>query len=76
MMSMFCPNTLIFAPEYWKFIVRGPGFNFFFQKLAPLQRVFSFSTYKYSKASATYLLKTLRHVHSDIHSLLLFSSHP
>ena len=29
MMSVFCSNTLIFAPECWKCILRGPVFNFF-----------------------------------------------
>lgn len=35
-MSVFCSNTLIFAPECWTYILRGPGFQNFFQKLAPL----------------------------------------
>ena len=29
MMSVFWSNTLIFAPECWKYILRGPVFKFF-----------------------------------------------
>ena len=29
MMSVFCSKTLIFAPECWKCIQRGPDFNNF-----------------------------------------------
>ena len=29
MMSVFCSNTLIFTPECWKYILRGPVFKFF-----------------------------------------------
>ena len=28
-MSVFCSKTLIFAPECWKCILRGPGFKIF-----------------------------------------------
>ena len=51
-MSVFCSNTLIFAPKCWKCIMRGPNFKFF-PDFAPLLRGFSYSTY--SKAFATYL---------------------
>ena len=42
-MSVLCTNTLIFALECWKCILRGPDF----------MQVFSFSIY--FKAFATYL---------------------
>ena len=29
MMSVSCSNTLTFAPECWKYILRSPDFNFF-----------------------------------------------
>ena len=62
-MSVFCSNTLISAPECWKYILRGPVFKFFlhFQclQIASLPHIFFF--FAYSKAFATYiiLLKTL-----------------
>ena len=62
-MSVFCSNILISAPECWKYILRGPVFKFFphFQclQIASLPHVFFF--FAYSKAFATYiiLLKTL-----------------
>ena len=58
-MSVFCWNTLIFTPECWKYILRGPVFKFFpeacaFSAPKHFPHVFSFSTY--SKAFATYLI--------------------
>jgi len=29
MMSVFCSNSLIFAPECWKRVVKGPDFTIF-----------------------------------------------
>ena len=66
-MSVFCSNTLIFAPECWKCILRSPDFKIF-QKLAPLRQVFSFSTY--SKAFATYL-KSYQQGHHEMSGVSL-----
>ena len=41
-MSVFCPNTLIFAPECWKCIVRGPDCNFFFSETCAFAMSFFF----------------------------------
>ena len=35
MMSVFCSNTLIFAAECWKCILRGPDFKLFPEGHAP-----------------------------------------
>ena len=37
MMSMFCSNTLIFAPECWKCTLRSPAFKIF-RGVMPLNR--------------------------------------
>ena len=57
-MSVSCSNTLIFASEFWKCILRGPDLtpsNLCFQRsqVTPVVRVFSVSAY--SKAFVTYL---------------------
>ena len=72
MMSVFCSNTLIFAPEFWKCNLRGPDCKMFLEdmplyppsnlcfwplQVAPVARVFPFSAY--SKAFNCHLLKTL-----------------
>ena len=59
MMYVFCSNTLIFAPECWKCILRDRFQNFSRNlhlrrsQVMPLLRVFSFSTC--SKAFTSYL---------------------
>ena len=51
LMSVFCSKSLIFAPECWKCILRGPEFKLF--PRAPLPRVYSLSTH--SKLFATHI---------------------
>ena len=59
-MSVFCSNTLISAPECWKYILRAQFSNFsqelHFQcsQIASLPHIFFFSAY--SKAFATYII--------------------
>ena len=43
MMSVLCSHPLIFAPEWWKCILRGRDFIFFFHKLALASRAFAAS---------------------------------
>ena len=66
-MPVFCSNTLIFAAECWKCILRGPDFKLFPEGHAPeppkvhlwhlqvLPAVWVFYFSAYSKAFATYL---------------------
>jgi len=70
MMSTFCSNTLIFAPECWKCTLRGPDFNIFpegipldgsslgthaFNSMHASPRERFFQFSAYSKAFATFL---------------------
>ena len=54
-MSVFCSNTLIFAPECWKCILRGSDFKIF-----PETRAFAASFFHYpSTPNFCHLLKIL-----------------
>ena len=53
MMSVVCWNTVIFAPECWKYILRGPVFKFF-------PEAFAFSARKLHLCRTFFLLHLLQ----------------
>ena len=64
MMSVFCSNTLIFALECWKYILRGPDFKL---RLFPETRAFAASFF------LLHLLQSFCHLYNNFLKTLLAS---
>ena len=70
MMSVFCSKTLIFAPECWKCILRGPDFKIFWEGMhldSPRNRCELFPTPKFLPPTQNFIETLITHdyIHSE-----------